>query len=73
MSPARVEDVSDPANYFFCYKNMVYGNVIVKVNNFESIMRSQHNYPINKLRLILRLNGSSLSLEDDRANSKKQL
>ncbi len=73
MSPARVEEVSDPANNFFCYKNLVYGVVLVKVNNFESIMKSNHNYPLKKLRLILRVNGSSLFLEDDKSNSKKEL
>jgi len=73
MSPARVEEMSAPASHFFCYKNFVSGNVKVKVNNFESLMRSTHNYPINKLRLILRVSGSSLFLEDDKANTKTHL
>ena len=73
MSPARVEEMSIPDNRFFCYKNFVSGHVKVKVNNFESILRSQHNYPLNKLTLVLRVTGSNLVLQDEKTDHKTLL
>ena len=46
MEPAQVEGLSNVNISFFCYKNFVTGIVRVKVSNFESILRTHHNYPI---------------------------
>ena len=73
MSPARVEDMSMSEHRFFCYKNFVSGNVKVKVNNFEAILRSNHNYPLNRMTLVLRVSGSSLSFEDEKNETKTVL
>ena len=69
IQPAIVEGFSLPQYQFFCYKNFLTGLVRVKVNNFESILRSTHNYPLQKLKLVLKLGGSSLYLEADKSKS----
>lgn len=46
MEPAIVDGLSMPQFQFFCYKNFVTGLVRVKVSNFESILKTKHNYPI---------------------------
>ena len=42
------------------------GMVRVKVSNFESILKTKHNYPIQKLKLVLKQQGSSLYLDGDK-------
>jgi hypothetical protein len=73
MEPALVEGLSLPQNQFFCYKNFMTGLVRVKVNNFDSILQTNHVYPIRNLKLVLKLNGSSLNLFGEKENSKTAL
>lgn len=54
IGPAEVEGLSLPSCQFFCYKNFMTGFVKVKVSNFESILRTSHSYPVQKLKLILK-------------------
>ena len=71
MESAVVEGLSIPPFQFFCYKNFVTGLVKVKVSNFESILKSKHTYPVQKLKLVLKLQGSTLYLEGDKAKTAK--
>ena len=66
MDPATVEGLSIPPLQFFCYKCFMTGMVRVKVSNFESILKTKHNYPIQKLKLVLKTHGSSLYLDGDK-------
>ena len=63
MEPAVIDGLSQPGNQFHCYKTFITGLVKVKVSNFESILKTCHNYPTQKLKLVLKLDGSSLFLE----------
>ena len=61
-----------PPYHFACYKNFVTGLVKVKVNNFETILKANHNYPSQKLKLVLKTGGSCIYLEDDKQKSTKK-
>ena len=71
MDPAVIEGHSLPLQNFFFYKDYIVGCVKVKVNNFESILRSKHTYPILKLKLCLKKECASLYMEDDNSKSKR--
>ena len=71
MQPAVVEGLSLPPLQFFCYKNFLTGIVKVKINNFDSILRNNHVYPLKKLKLLLKPEGSCLFLEKDKDTKSK--
>ena len=69
--PVQVEGLSNANLNFFCYKNFVTGVVRTKVNNFESILRTTHTYPVCHLKLVLKVAGSSLTLLEGKAKENK--